>query len=345
MSLVNNFIPGIDQTLPLMNPGIWLYLPKMQCNFRCSYCYMNRAANPRGNNSHSNKFKLPKNIGSIKGWIILYGGEPFTDKKLLHSLILEIRKYTSNPISFSTNGSLLTYKDVNFLSKNNVHISISYDGPNQKYRGKDIFKTKYNILKKAYKKGIIYGINTVVHNKNFNSYTFDIPGFKLIHDYNFIYPLETPTNKSFLLPETLADTIANNVVNCIKSLLLDIKNYSAKALALKYPPFLFTVLESMLQIYTYPKSKKLNSESSLCVQIGCKHFDIYGNEICGKGIEGSKQNIPLNENCVNCKFVSVCDFKCPIYNFDRTTCKNNYMYKIYEKVYNMISQLAEYTTD
>jgi MoaA/NifB/PqqE/SkfB family radical SAM enzyme len=336
MSLLNELIPGIDSLLPLLDPGLWLYLPNMQCNFKCAYCYMDRAANPRGCENHSYKFKFPEKIKTIKNWIILYGGEPLSDKKLLYRLILAIRQLTNAPIVFSTNGSLLSYKDVNFFKTYNVKISVSYDGEYQKYRGLDIFKNKkhLNILYKAYKKGIIYGINTVIHNKNFYNYKFDIPEFKVIHDYNYIYPIENTFNKKFLLDNTKADIIAKDVAFNMGALLKDIQHLSPKALTLKYPPYLFSLLNSILQLYTRPNNiELLDPNRSLCGQTNCVKVDIYGNIICGKGLETKANQIkPLGNICVSCRYGSICSFKCPSNKFDRSLCKDSYVYKTYRAI-------------
>ena len=336
MSFLNRLIPGIDSFLPLLDPGLWLYLPNMQCNFKCAYCYMDRAANPRGCKSHSYELKLPEKIKTIKNWIILYGGEPLSDKGLLYKIILSIRQLTDAPIVFSTNGSLLAYKDVNFFKTYNVKISVSYDGEYQKYRGLDIFKNKKHlgILYKAYKKGIIYGINTVVHNKNFYNYKFDVPEFKVIHDYNYIYPIETAFNKKFLLDNTKADSIAKDVAFSMKALLKDTQHLSPRALTLKYPPYLFSLLNNMLQLYARPDNAgSLDPSQPLCNQINCVKVDIYGNIVCGKGLETKADSIkPLGNICASCKYCPICSFKCSSNKFDRALCKDSYVYKVYNAV-------------
>ena len=352
MSLVNDIIPGIDNFLPLLNPALWLYIPNMKCNFKCAYCYVDRALNPRGTDDHPYNFKFPENIKELKGWIILYGGEPLTDKKLLYRLILAIRRFTGEPIAIPTNGSLLSYKDVNFFKTYNVKLSISYDGEYQKYRGLDIFKDKRcsRVLYKAYKKGVIYGLNTVIHSKNFFNYKFDIPKFNVIHDYNYIYPIETGANKNFLLDASKADAVANTVALNMKSLLTDLNAMSVKRLVLKYPPYLFTLLDSMLSLYCQKTVTPMDPNVPLCVQTNCVKLDIYGNKTCGKGRETkADRSTPLGIECATCRYMPICSFKCPANKFDRSLCKESYAYKIYNKVdillqsalRNNFSQLSE----
>ena len=343
MSFLSSLVPGIETYLPLLDPDLWLYLPNMRCNFKCVYCYMDRAANPRGCENHSYRFRLPEKIKIAKNWIVLYGGEPLSDKELLYKLILVIRQMTQAPIIFSTNGSLLSYKDVNFFKTWNVKISVSYDGRYQKYRGLDIFKNKnhLSILYKAYKKGVMYGINTVVHDKNLYDYKFDIPKFRVIHDYNYIYPIETTINKKFLLDNTKADSITRNVVLNMRALLKDTQHLSAKTLTLKYPPYLFYLLNSILQLYTHDDTDTLSPDLPLCDQIHCVKVDIYGNIVCGKGLETKANQIkPLGNACASCKYCSICSFKCSSNKFDRSLCKDSYVYKIYRAVDLLLQEIA-----
>ena len=338
MDLLTSIIPGIEKRLPLLNP-IWLYLPDMQCNFKCKYCYMGRDSNIRGKCSHLYNFVLPKNLNESGKWIILYGGEILTDKKLLYALILEIRKHSNNPICFSSNGSLLTFEDNNFFKKTNVKISLSYDGKFQNYRGLDILKEKHDIIYDAISKEVIIGLNTIIHSKNYNDYKFDLPNIQIIHDYNYIYPLETKTNKSFLLDNSLSDEISNNVVLSLKNLIMDIAVLGCDQLVLKYPPSLFYLLNQFLLFKGY---SSVITETLLCSQTNCAKVDIYGNTTytCGKGLETSvlaTKNIA--KECLTCKFVPICRYKCPEYNFDKSQCKNTYMYKIYEKVDILLNSL------
>ena len=120
MSILNNILPGIDTFIPLLNPAVWLYLPSMQCNFRCAYCYTNRCADPRGDSCHSHSYSLPGNLSKKSGWIFLYGGEPLSDKKLLYSLIQAIRQHGVPEYINSDQG-------VQYTSKLWIDTCISFD--------------------------------------------------------------------------------------------------------------------------------------------------------------------------------------------------------------------------
>lgn len=334
MSILNNILPGIDTLIPLLNPAIWLYLPHMQCNFRCAYCYMNRCSNPRGNSHHPCNYNLPNNLSEINGWIFLYGGEPLSDKKLLYSLIETIRQKTNEPICFSTNGSLLTKDDINFFVNNNVKISLSYDGKYQKYRGFDIFSDKdlTEIIFYGIKTKVIIAINTVVHNLNYRDYKFNIPNIKIIHDYNYMYPIETSSNSKFLLTNDSSDMLADEMTLYIKNILLDIGKLPVKDLVYKYPPAAFIMLNQMLK-FKLNEPQKLKLDVPLSEQTSCVGIDIYGNSICGKGYEMSiKNKCYLDSACSNCKFSSICAYKCPAFNFNKSQCKDTFIYKMYDKV-------------
>lgn len=333
MSILNNILPGIDTFIPLLNPAVWLYLPSMQCNFKCAYCYMNRCADPRGNSCHSHSYSLPGNLSKKSGWIFLYGGEPLSDKKLLYSLIQAIRQKTNEPVCFSTNGSLLTKDDIDFFISNNVKISLSYDGKYQKYRGPDIFSDKNTseVIFYGIEAKVIIALNTVVHNLNYKDYKFDIPNVKIIHDYNYMYPIKTLSNSKFLLTNEAGDILADEMAAYIKNILTTDKP-SAEDLVYKYPPVAFTMLDQVLKL-KLNGSWKFKLDTPLSEQTDCIGTDIYGNSICGKGYEMNiKNGCYLNSACADCKFLSICAYKCPAFNFDKSHCKDTFMYKMYDRV-------------
>lgn len=340
MSLVEELIPGIDNKLPFLNETVWLYLPEVQCNFKCQYCYLNRNGLPRGKAKHDTNFILPECIRGKNKWIVIYGGEVLTDKVLLYSLISEIRKRTPNTIIFSSNGLLLKDEDITFFENNNVKISLSYDGKYQKYRGPDVLQLKKDIIYKAISHNVIIGLNTVVHSKNYTDYKFDLPGIDIIHDYNYIYPAETETNKEFLFDNSLSEYISDEVLFSMKSLLLDISKLTLDQIVLKYPPSQFYRLEQLLIIYSKNYDKPSFKEGSFCLQQDCFKVDIYGKKYntCGKGSEISTLSHD-NKACFNCRYFQICPYKCPAYNFDKTQCKETYMYKIYEKLDSLLNYL------
>ncbi|SFU40393.1 uncharacterized protein SAMN04487886_10201 [Clostridium sp. DSM 8431] len=114
-----------------------------QCNFRCEYCpysggYINR--------SHSNKrmdlstalkgidFFISHSKNSKLLAIGFYGGEPLIEFDLIKKCIKYAEeKSEGKDVRFiiTTNGSLLSKDVVEFLSKHNVDLTISLDGPEE----------------------------------------------------------------------------------------------------------------------------------------------------------------------------------------------------------------------
>ena len=45
-----------------------------------------------------------------------------------------------------------------------------------------------------------------------------------------------------------------------------------------------------------------------------------------------KNDCYLNNACAGCKFLSICEYKCPAFNFNRSHCKDTFMYKMYDRV-------------
>jgi uncharacterized protein len=111
----------------------------LSCNYSCSYClqkYVPRA--DEGNPSQIEAFigKLRTHLDSSPSNIQLWGGEPLVYYKTLRPLVAELKSlYPNAGLSIITNGSLLTKTINDWLIDNQIHVSISHDGPGQKYRG------------------------------------------------------------------------------------------------------------------------------------------------------------------------------------------------------------------
>lgn len=120
----------------------------LNCNFKCSFCTQSTGKFenvPVSNKSHLDKFWEKFDEADIslteKASIELWGGEPLVYWKTLLILIPEIRRrFPNNPLSFFTNGTLLTKEKVDFLIKYNVTISVSHDALGYFLRGEDPLK-------------------------------------------------------------------------------------------------------------------------------------------------------------------------------------------------------------
>jgi len=126
---------------PLSNPekaSFWVDVTN-QCNFRCSYCYIDR----KKETIDPNKFKdlFEKLIASKKEYpfneivFVLAGGEPLLFFDTLKNLIGTIEALQKKYLKILkiqtliiTNGSLLTEEKAKFFRKNKIRIAISLDG-------------------------------------------------------------------------------------------------------------------------------------------------------------------------------------------------------------------------
>ena len=110
------------------------------CNLACKYCFIE-------NSCFNNKKEIMMSEDTAKrsiekyaayltehnmeeGLVILYGGEPLVNWKVIQE-ILPFAKKLCSKIKFSmvTNATLLDIEKIQFLSKYNVEIGISIDGP------------------------------------------------------------------------------------------------------------------------------------------------------------------------------------------------------------------------
>lgn len=100
------------------------------CNLRCLHCYNESEISKVRNNN-----EMPLNnwqkviteayqIGCRR--IQFIGGEPFLKRELLYELIPFAHDTSYTSIEVSTNGTLMTEKDLNFLKKHNTNLALSF---------------------------------------------------------------------------------------------------------------------------------------------------------------------------------------------------------------------------
>lgn len=119
------------------------------CNLRCRYCFEDSPQrDDKYRSMHMKKETVIKAINLFaeinkkhgnpekEKVIILYGGEPLTNRHAVFEAILHVNCLKANrvlpdncKISIVTNGVLLNEDDAKFFSKNNVTVGLSIDGP------------------------------------------------------------------------------------------------------------------------------------------------------------------------------------------------------------------------
>lgn len=111
-----------------------------ECNLKCKYCFRELT-----------KGKIPIELNDLMKWylqnissdwcraVVFSGGEPL----IYWNRILEVISYLKPNIGkcILTNGTLLTQEKVDYINKNNIEVSLSYDGRMTKYlRGVDVLE-------------------------------------------------------------------------------------------------------------------------------------------------------------------------------------------------------------
>jgi uncharacterized protein len=115
----------------------------LSCNYSCSYCLQKYV--PRANETSLSLWpifveKVKKYLQGQPQNIQLWGGEPLVYIKTLKPLVAELKNlYPSAKFTMITNGSLLNAEINDWIMENDIGVSMSHDGPGQKYRGPDPF--------------------------------------------------------------------------------------------------------------------------------------------------------------------------------------------------------------
>lgn len=137
---------GGDTAMPPRGLGVRLVLGK-NCNFKCTYCCQ-RLAGKRHEPDPGDLEGLVDNIIRVAGAsgldnVQFWGGETllyFETLKKLHKLFLERTGTQHTPPYFfvPTNGLLLNGERLDWILENKIHAMVSWDGPAQHLRGKDV---------------------------------------------------------------------------------------------------------------------------------------------------------------------------------------------------------------
>lgn len=119
--------------------NIMYFIMSSACNLGCKYCFIENCQFNNKQELNMNEktaltaiFKYTNYLkeNKIRGSVIFYGGEPLVNFETIKLILKEAKKLDS-PIDFSmvTNATLLDEEKIKFLSKYNVEIGISIDGP------------------------------------------------------------------------------------------------------------------------------------------------------------------------------------------------------------------------
>jgi sulfatase maturation enzyme AslB (radical SAM superfamily) len=141
-----------------MQLSIFTYVLTEACNFRCSYCYKKRGMDSIDLSTAIKAFDFFAPFFAAECQINFYGGEPllaFSQIKKVVRHVEEKNKRLGKQIRFciSTNGSLIDYKVLEFLSRHRFSLLLSFDGLAQEIsRKKGSFKEIVSALEKLLKK-------------------------------------------------------------------------------------------------------------------------------------------------------------------------------------------------
>ena len=115
----------------------------LSCNYSCSYCLQKHV--PRADEVSASRVagilsKISTHIQGSPTNIQLWGGEPLVYIKTLKPLVAGLKGlFPSARFSIITNGSLLNREINDWIIDNDIGVSLSHDGPGQKFRGPDPF--------------------------------------------------------------------------------------------------------------------------------------------------------------------------------------------------------------
>lgn len=101
-----------------------------QCNLNCSYCNVDKQSQKK---ISAPKFlgeyaKLREKVGNEKIQIDFFGGEPLLQWDTIVAVVEELKDDPNCQFFMPTNGLLLTEDKIDYLNRNKVQVSLSFDG-------------------------------------------------------------------------------------------------------------------------------------------------------------------------------------------------------------------------
>ncbi len=255
---------------------------------------------------------------------VFFGGEPTLNWEVNKQIILDLNQdKNKNQILFITNAILLDEEKIDFLCENNVHLSISYDGPllnNRKlYQGKtyQIFDDeKMKMLSK------FSGFKVMLSPDNFNNdpyiliKTFEYfmqfrttPDFTIVRDNiwddNSIHNFETALS---LFKDYLIDNCESIIVEPFNLMYRDILLYFSQG---KRP---FSCFAGNKGVGVFNDGKIY-----ACARFGTNHKDTWIYDYKNNSINKEQYEFFNNEEIFNPKLYKKC-FDCEIRNFCNGGC-------------------------
>ncbi|WP_243342783.1 radical SAM protein [Anaerococcus sp. AGMB09787] len=224
-------------------------VPSASCNMKCDYCFVYK--NKYISNGYLNMTRTISEILINRVFeyiennreefiLIFYGGEPLLNKKEFFYIVETLRKKGfTYKISMITNATLLDEEVIKFLSKYNVSVGISIDGPNninerRGYNNK-VFNNALDKKELLDKYSINFGISLTLTEKVINNFENVIKWYRNENIKNINY----------------------NMLHFDKNVAFDyIKNYYEKATKFIINSYLFNYNSN---IYEDRINRKLNS--------------------------------------------------------------------------------------
>lgn len=225
-------------------PVVAYFILSEDCNLACKYCFLGNSCKK---SKISNKNMMSKNTArrallyfsqQIKHFpqffndykeIIFYGGEPLLNFEVLKYVISEVKKMQEidmlpKQLGFSlvTNGLLLDQQKIDFFKSENINVSISIDGIDERSNsnrvdktGRPIFRQLIKILDLVKASGLKVGLSiTLTENtiKNQNSVLDLLEKYEIIDIcFNILIP-----SKEFLIKESYYNDATDFIIEFFK---------------------------------------------------------------------------------------------------------------------------------
>ena len=164
----------------------------LACNLKCVYCYSNAGIDQSSHMSTETAHKVVDEYVRLNPGksitVVLHGGEPLINFKLIKDLVEYSKKYDNKVIiSIQTNASMVTDEIAEFIKNNNIQVGVSLDG-RVLQNGKGSLDQTLRGIRILQKHGVLFGVLGVM-TSNVAEHIDEVLDFYLannIYSFSFI---------------------------------------------------------------------------------------------------------------------------------------------------------------
>jgi len=144
-----------------------------ECNLRCIHCHRSSGLQMKNEMLKNDFVRVVREFADLDGTtLVITGGEPLLKKETLYEVTREARNGGIKEIVITSNGTIISNRDIRLLNKYDAKVAVSLDGAtasiHDNIRGRGTFGSTTKNIIKLVKAGVDTSIETTLMKLNMN---------------------------------------------------------------------------------------------------------------------------------------------------------------------------------